>query len=133
MITEKSIKSKWIYEVLEPDLLKIFWQFQLNGLNRLSTIKELFESQFQKIKNGKIIFGKLTKEEYFQLCERIIYPDNYEDDQMHILRCILRIQRDIDNLDLVKLEMNATLSWIKKFYKRTDRKKLVDAQAEINV
>ena len=133
MTTEKSIKSKWIYEILEPDLLEIFWQFQLNGLNKLSTIKELFESQFQKIKNGKLIFSKLTKEEYSQLCERIIYPDNYEEDQMHILRCILRIQRDIDNLDLVKLEMNATLSWIKKFYERTDRKKLVDAQAEINV
>lgn len=133
MTTEKSIKSKWIYEILEPDLLEIFWQFQLNGLDRLSTIKELFESQFQKIKNGKLIFSKLTKEEYFQLCERIIYPDNYDEDQMHILRCILRIQRDIDNLDLVKLEMNSTLSWIKKFYERTDRKKLVDAQAEINV
>lgn len=133
MSISKSIKSKRIYEILEPDLLEIFWQFQLNGIDRLSTIKELFESQFKKIKNGKLIFSKLTKEEYFQLCERIIYPDNYEDDQMHILRCILRVQRDVDNLDLVKLEMNAALSWIKKFYERTNRKELVDTQTEINV
>lgn len=117
---------KKIDNMIEPILLDLFNSFDYGGRYSIREIKFILEEFFNLIDNKKIKFGKLSNDEYFYLCRFYIYRYTTPNELMHILRCILRIQRDINNKESILRETYAMLSWVKSFYKLMDRESLID-------
>lgn len=117
---------KKIDNMVEPILLDLFNSFDYGGSYSIKEIKSMLSSFFDLIDNKKLKFGKLSDEEYFYLCRFYIYRYTTPDEFMHILRCILRIQKDINNKESILREAYAMLSWVKRFYELMDREYLID-------
>ena len=117
---------KKIDNMVEPVLLDLFDSFDFGGRYSIMEIKSKLNKLFNQIDNKKNKFTKLSNDEYFYLCRNHIYKFNRTDEFMHILRCILRVQRDINDRESILRESYAMLWWVEKFYKLMDREYLID-------